>query len=224
MSNLQATPLESTTPACLPLSPVHPIVAITDSGVELNPGEGVIGTDIPTQTSSLALLPTARNGTIPLTNPSLLQPGGTAPPLDWLKALLSPPPPPVLNTFTLASLTEEEAARPVVSYFEHEGCNEIVSASKAKHNWIFTQLFPRLFATLTTSPPGKDTVQGLIREWLQACLVQISYVHRGNLEPDPGKAYVWRRESDKARQRANYALLRAKVRFPEGQWRTEEYL
>ena len=147
--------------------------------------------------------------------------------LQWLMDLSQPAPQPMINSFSLTSVLAPNVAdsvRPVVSYFEHEGCNEIVSASKSKHNWLFTHLFPRLFATLSVTPSGQDTVQGLMREWLRECFVQISYVHRGNVDADAGRALVWKSETDKARQRANRALLRAKVRFPNGQWKTEEYL
>jgi hypothetical protein len=133
----------------------------------------------------------------------------------------------MINSFSLTSVLAPNVAgsvRSVVSYFENEGCNEIVSASKSKHNWLFTHLFPRLFATLAVTPTGQDSVQGLMREWLRECFVQISYVHRGNVDADPGRALVWKSETDKARQRANRALLRAKMRFPNGQWKTEEYL
>ena len=147
--------------------------------------------------------------------------------LQWFMDLPQPSPQPMINSFSLTSVLAPNVAgsvRSVVSYFENEGCNEIVSASKSKHNWLFTHLFPRLFATLAVTPTGQDSVQGLMREWLRECFVQISYVHRGNVDADPGRALVWKSETDKARQRANRALLRAKMRFPNGQWKTEEYL
>lgn len=132
----------------------------------------------------------------------------------------------VLGGMTLAGLSATTEDRAIVSYFEREGCNEIVSTTAPKHNWIFTQLFPRLLSTLNTGSHirAKDDVNASVREYLHMCLLYIAYVHRGNVEPDATKTWHWRSEAARHRQKANYAILRAKVRFPEDQWKTEEYL
>lgn len=130
----------------------------------------------------------------------------------------------LLSTFTLASLSQTEMDRKVVSYFEFEGCHEIVSSMNSKQNWIFAQLFPRIFATLSLPASGSGFATTAIREWMHMCLLHLAYVHRGNIECDPVKVYQWKAEAAKCRQKASCAILRARVRCPEGQWKTEEYL
>ncbi|TXT04815.1 hypothetical protein VHUM_04083 [Vanrija humicola] len=152
-------------------------------------------------------------------------PGGIA---TWISnelinQLLNPAPASVLTSFSLASLSNSETDRSIVSYFESQGCNEICSATTSKSNWIFAQLFPRLL-TILFSPPPEDALAVAVRAWLYNCLLHLSYVHRGNVETDQAKSWYWKSEAQKYRQKASYAILRAKVRFPENAWKTEEYL
>jgi hypothetical protein len=146
---------------------------------------------------------------------------------NFINSLLAPSP---LNgmvaPITLAGLSTSQNDRLIVNYFEVEGCNEIVSTTKSKHNWIFMELFPRLLATLAVQPAGSPTgdADGAVRQWLHLCLLQIAYVHRANIEPDEAKSWHFRSEAARFRQKASYAILRAKVKWPDGQWKTEEYL
>ncbi|KAL1404958.1 hypothetical protein Q8F55_008570 [Vanrija albida] len=146
-------------------------------------------------------------------------------PKDVWSTLLSPAPSKSLSLFSLASLSTSPVDRTVVSYFELQGHNDIVAVASSRQNWIFTQLFPRLFAILfapedRSAPP----ITGVIRDWLQGCLLHLAYVHRGNVEKDPPRSWYWRSEAAKCRQAASYALLRAKVTSTNGEWKTEEYL
>lgn len=146
-------------------------------------------------------------------------------PKDVWSSILSPAPSKSLSLFSLASLSTSPVDRTVVSYFELQGHNDIVAVASSRQNWIFTQLFPRLFAILfapedRSAPP----ITGVIRDWLQGCLLHLAYVHRGNVEKDPPKSWYWRSEAAKYRQAASYALLRAKVTSSNGEWKTEEYL
>lgn len=146
---------------------------------------------------------------------------------SFINSLLAPCP---LNGMvapvTLAGLSESQNDRLIVNYFEVEGCNEIVSTTKSKHNWIFMELFPRLLSFLAVQQAGSpsDDMEGAIRQWLHFCLLQIAYVHRANIEPDEGKSWHFRSEASRFRQKASYAILRAKVKWPDGKWKTEEYL
>ncbi|KAL1404959.1 hypothetical protein Q8F55_008571 [Vanrija albida] len=152
-----------------------------------------------------------------------------APTLDaWLstelwRSVLTPSPAKPLSTFTLAALHTAPLDRQVVSYFETQGCNEIVAVSTYKHNWIFSQLFPRLFGILLAAPV-EDSVDSSIRDWLRNSLLHLAYIHRGNVEHDEPKSWYWRSEGTKHRQLASYALLKAKVHSPADEWKTEEYL
>lgn len=144
-----------------------------------------------------------------------------------LHRALNPSPARMLNTFTLASFSSTSGDQTAVSYFESQGCNEIVAAPKSKHNWIFTELFPRLFALFSLASgtvPARGEVDHTIRQWLHHCLLQLSFVHRANVESDDTRALYWRTEADKHRQMASYQVLRAKVRFTQNSWKTEEYL
>ncbi|BEI83680.1 hypothetical protein CcaverHIS002_0402840 [Cutaneotrichosporon cavernicola] len=159
--------------------------------------------------------------------PSAPEPNPPTMSQNFINSLLTPSP---LNgmvaPITLASLSTSQNDRLIVNYFEVEGCNEIVSTTKSKHNWIFMELFPRLLATLAGQQTGSptDDADGAVRQWLHFCLLQIAYVHRANIEPDESKSWHFRSEAARFRQKASYAILRAKVRFPGGQWKTEEYL
>ncbi|TXT04817.1 hypothetical protein VHUM_04085 [Vanrija humicola] len=146
-------------------------------------------------------------------------------PKDVWSTLLAPAPAKSLSLFSLASFSTSAVDRTVVSYFELQGHNDIVAVTSSRQNWIFTQLFPRLFAILF-APEDRTAprISSIIRDWLQACLLHLSYVHRGNVEKDPPKSWYWRSEAAKYRQAASYALLRAKVTSTNDEWKTEEYL
>ncbi|GMK58680.1 hypothetical protein CspeluHIS016_0601220 [Cutaneotrichosporon spelunceum] len=139
---------------------------------------------------------------------------------NFINSLLTPSP---LNgmvaPITLAGLSTSQNDRLIVNYFEVEGCNEIVSTTKSKHNWIFMELFPRLLTTLAgqNSPAdGADSADGAVRQWLHLSLLQIAYVHRANIEPDEPKSWHFRSEAARFRRKASYAILRAKVGYPGG--------
>lgn len=175
----------------------------------------LVGAGAFSPSSARAALPPA-----PETSPTTLPP-------NFLNSLLSPSPlNGIITPITLASLSTSQNDRLIVNYFEVEGCNEIVSTTKSKHNWIFMELFPRLLATLAVQPTGSptDDAEGAVRQWLHFCLLQIAYVHRANIEPDEAKSWHFRSEAARFRQKASYAILRAKVKWPDGQWKTEEYL
>lgn len=142
---------------------------------------------------------------------------------ELVNQLLNPAPPSVLTSFSLANLSSSETDRSIVSYFESQGCNEICAATTTKSNWIFAQLFPRLLTNLF-SPPPEDALALTVGGWLFNCLMHLCYVHRGNVETDQAKSWHWKAEAQSYRQKASYAILRAKVRFPEDTWKTEEYL
>ncbi|KAL1404952.1 hypothetical protein Q8F55_008564 [Vanrija albida] len=119
---------------------------------------------------------------------------------------------------TLSSLSTSASTRAAVSYFETRGHNEIVAVSTSRSNWIFTQLFPRLSALLLTPALEKSW----LRDWLQLSLLQLCYVHRGNVEADPERGGFWRAEAAAARRKAEFVLLRARVRQED--ITSEEYL
>lgn len=143
--------------------------------------------------------------------------------VDMINYLLNPNPMGNLGSFSLAAMSQSTGDRAVVSYLETRGCNEIQSATQVKHNWIFNQLFPRLL-TILAAPVNSDEAGASVRDWLHHSLIQLAYVHRGNIDADPAKAWTWRAAAARHRQKAGCAILRAKVRYPERQWQTEEYL
>ncbi|WOO85996.1 uncharacterized protein LOC62_07G009484 [Vanrija pseudolonga] len=176
-----------------------------------------------------AMVSSSANALVPVTvNPTTQStPVGVA---TWisnelLNQLLNPAPPSVLTSFSLANLSSSETDRSIVSYFESQGCNEICAATSSKSNWIFAQLFPRLLTILFSPPPPSEEGLALtVRQWLFNCLMHLCYVHRGNVETEQAKSWHWKSEAQSYRRKASYAILRAKVRFPEDAWKTEEYL
>lgn len=145
------------------------------------------------------------------------------PAIDMINYLLNPAPMNSIDPFSLAAMSQSTGDRAVVSYLESRGCNEIQSATQVKHNWIFSQLFPRLLSVLS-APVNADEAGASVRDWLHHSLIQLAYVHRGNIDADTTKAWHWRAAAARHRQKAGCAILRAKVRYPERQWQTEEYL
>lgn len=143
--------------------------------------------------------------------------------VDMINYLLNPSPMSNIDPFSLAAMSQSTGDRAVVSYLESRGCNEIQSATQVKHNWIFSQLFPRLL-TVLSAPVNADEAGASVRDWLHHSLIQLAYVHRGNIDADTTKAWHWRAAAARHRQKAGCAILRAKVRYPERQWQTEEYL
>ncbi|TXT04823.1 hypothetical protein VHUM_04091 [Vanrija humicola] len=145
-----------------------------------------------------------------------------------LQTLVNPAPASALSTFSIAGLTDDPLNRSAVSYFETQGCIEIVATSKMSHNWIYTQLFPRALASLCSPTPvsstGKPTVHTYIREYLHSSLLHLSFVHRGNLESEGDKSWFWRCEAARSKKDADSAILKAKVLFAGPQWKTQEYL
>lgn len=186
-------------------------------------GEGIIELPLPdaVKTQTLALSRTTTSSrdapTTAVRSPWLST--------DLWRSVLTPSPAKPLSTFTLAALHSSPIDRQVVSYFETQGCNEIVAVSTYQHNWIFKQLFPRLFA-IFLEVPGVTAmpVDMSIRDWLRNSLLHLAYVHRGNVEMDEPKSWYWRSEAGKYRQLASYSLLKAKVHCEGDEWKTEEYL
>lgn len=131
-------------------------------------------------------------------------------------------PSPGVQFTTLASLSTSSATRAAISYFETRGHNEIVAVSNSRSNWIFTQLFPRLSGLLLT-PALEAKETAWLRDWLHLALLQLCYVHRSNVEADPERAGFWRSEAARVRQKAEFVLLRARLRSKEG-INSEEYL
>ncbi|WOO86027.1 uncharacterized protein LOC62_07G009516 [Vanrija pseudolonga] len=144
------------------------------------------------------------------------------PTISNLISLLTPAPASPLSTFTLASLTTSPLERTAVTFFETRGCTDIVAAATPAQNWIFTQLLPRVFASLLT-PTGATDASGLLRKWLHNNLLELSCIQRSHVEGDAHKAAIWRAEAGKYHNVADGAMFRAKVLFPS-QWKTDEYL
>ncbi|WOO80446.1 uncharacterized protein LOC62_03G003965 [Vanrija pseudolonga] len=119
-----------------------------------------------------------------------------------------------LATFTLASLAPSEADAHAISFFEARGCVDILSAPGREHNWIWTQLFPRLVAVLLHAHP--------MRSYLHACLLQLAYTHRANMEDGETQRAVWRSQATQWRTRAGAELVRVKLTRKE--WKGDEYL
>ncbi|WOO85993.1 uncharacterized protein LOC62_07G009481 [Vanrija pseudolonga] len=139
-------------------------------------------------------------------------------------------PPKVIASYTLASLSTSDADRATVSYFELQGCNEVTCVSSHRDNWIFTQLFPRLFQSLSTSSSGPSTPASAVssngtptlRAWLHHSLLHLAYVHRGNVEKDALQSAFFLTQAREHRDRATTALFKAKVLGAE--FRSDDYL
>lgn len=129
-----------------------------------------------------------------------------------LRFALSPHAP--LASFTLASLAPTEADAHAISFFESRGCVDILSAPGRENNWIWTQLFPRLCGALLHAHP--------MRTYLHACLLQLAYTHRANMEDEETQRAVWRSQAAQWRTRAGAELVRVKLARKE--WKGEEYL
>lgn len=155
-----------------------------------------------------------------------------------------------LRTFSLASLTDSPLKRAAMSYFESRGCAEIIAIDEMESNWIYTQLFPRVYHLLSDSslslhgqtsstrtshhdvPAGSlevaDAIQlsarRIIREFVHHSLIRLSCVHRVNTERDPGRIQDLRREIIRHGKRAMMAGLQVRVHFPANWSRSEEYL
>ncbi|WVW80693.1 hypothetical protein I302_102679 [Kwoniella bestiolae CBS 10118] len=142
---------------------------------------------------------------------------------DLIKALFHPNPTAPVSRFTLASLPCGSIDRTALSYFESQGCNEIVAAPTPKANWIHSLLFPQIYHLLSTVPSSK-TPQGMIRDYAYHALMQLSFVHRGNVEKDATRAVYWKSEAMKHRRLGSSAVLKVKALYKGSGWKTEEYL
>ncbi|KAJ9094284.1 hypothetical protein QFC21_006110 [Naganishia friedmannii] len=172
-----------------------------------------------------------------------------APPLvpaDNLHRYLASVNPPVrpLQSFNLASMLTSPLERMAMAYFETRGCVEIIAAGEMKSNWIYAQVFPRVYelftssgervAGVTLSTRGRDSGTGievarmearqLIKQYVYHSLIRLSCVHRANIECEPFKIEALRREVRAHEKRATRAGLMARINFPESAWKTEEYL
>lgn len=224
-------PLDNNASAPLGLAPAHATAAATTASSDT----GAVGassasagdddildlTAIPSESLQLAV----RNSIIAeSTSPGL----GQSDLSSLLETLVNPAPASALSTFSIAGLSDCPLNRSAVSYFETQGCIEIVATSKMSHNWIYTQLFPRALASLCSPKPlsaaGKPTVHTYIRDYLHSSLLHLSFVHRGNLESGADKSWFWRCEAARSKKEADSAILKAKVLFNGPQWKTQEYL
>ncbi|KAJ9113012.1 hypothetical protein QFC22_006108 [Naganishia vaughanmartiniae] len=149
-----------------------------------------------------------------------------------------------LRTFTLASMLSSPLERMAMAYFETRGCVEIVAAGEIKSNWIYAQVFPRVYELLTGGGGGevvgplsrRGTGSGtgvqiahagarrLVKEYVHHSLIRLSCVHRANMESEPSRIEALRREVKAHEKMALKAGLMARVHFPESAWKTEEYL
>jgi hypothetical protein len=157
-----------------------------------------------------------------------------------------------LRTFSLASLTDSPLKRAAMSYFETRGCAEIIAIDEMDSNWIYTQLFPRVYdllsdSTLTqygqssstrSSQSSQGAISGVLgsndgvrlsarritREFVHHSLIRLSCVHRVNTERDPGRIQDLRREIVRHGKRAMMAGLQVRVQCPTTWPRCEEYL
>ncbi|WOO86029.1 uncharacterized protein LOC62_07G009518 [Vanrija pseudolonga] len=207
---------------------VLPDIATTTAGGDTAAAAAAADDDIIDLTSlpSESLQLAVRNSIIAESSPDLGPPDSDLSSL--LEKLVNPTPASLLSTFSIAGLSDCPLSRSAVSYFETQGCIEIVATSKMSHNWIYTQLFPRALASLCSPKPlsstGKPTVHTYIRDYLHSSLLHLSFVHRGNLESEDGKSWFWRCEAARSKQEADSAILKAKVLFTGPQWKTQEYL
>jgi hypothetical protein len=152
-----------------------------------------------------------------------------------------------LHTFTLASLSNSPLKRTALSYFETRGCGEIIAAAEMKSNWIYVQLFPRVYDLLsgeTGSRGGSwakhdqgmghgqtDAVAGhaaaarhFTCEFVHHSLIRLSCVHRANTERDPVRIQELRREILAHGKRAMMAGQTVRIQCADQWWKTEEYL
>ncbi|WVQ63454.1 uncharacterized protein L199_001607 [Kwoniella botswanensis] len=142
---------------------------------------------------------------------------------NLIKALFQPSPKAPVTYFTLASLPCGSIDRTALSYFESQGCNEIVAAPTPKANWIHSLLFPQIYHLLSTVPSSK-TPQGMVRDFAYHALMQLSFVHRGNVEKDATRAVYWKSEALKHRRLGSSTVLKVKALYKGAGWKTEEYL
>ncbi|WOO86002.1 uncharacterized protein LOC62_07G009490 [Vanrija pseudolonga] len=154
---------------------------------------------------------------------STLVPATPAPLLhsSVLRSLLAPDPPKLLMTFTLASHSLAPADRSVVSYFEAQGCNDVVAVNSFKANWMHREVFPRLQSLFSSSASG---VGGMMREYIRLNFLHLAHTHRANIETDTVRHWAWKNEAARYLDRANSTLLRAQCASRNDEWKTEEYL
>lgn len=152
-----------------------------------------------------------------------------------------------LHMFSLASLSNSPLKRTALSYFETRGCGEIIAAGEMKSNWIYVQLFPRVYDLLSgeTGNHGaswakhdqglghgqKDAVAGhaaaarhFTCEFVHHSLIRLSCVHRANTERDPSRIQELRREILAHGKRAMMAGQTVRIQCSDRWWKTEEYL
>ncbi|KAJ9112895.1 hypothetical protein QFC19_000450 [Naganishia cerealis] len=159
-----------------------------------------------------------------------------------------------LRSFTLASMLTTPLERMAMSYFETQGCGEIIATREMKSNWIYAQMLPRVYELLAGDNEGSgvlpDRAKGLnegvgkntsatntlimesagrgshqlIKEYVYHTLVRLSCVHRANTESDPVRVEALRREVRAHEKRAMRAGFTARIYFLQEEWKTEEYL
>lgn len=139
-----------------------------------------------------------------------------------------------LRTFSLASLSDNPLKRTALSYFETRGCSEIIAVGEMKSNWIYVQLFPRVYDLLsgeTGNHRMADALAGQAAtarhftcEFVHHSLIRLSCVHRANTERDPGRIQELRREILVHGKRAMMAGQSVRIQCSEKWWKTEEYL
>lgn len=193
-----------------------PSVMFTPTTLVDTPWEDVI--ELPTLPSTewpLDFLTNNTSTTLVPTSPAPLLPPSV------LRSLLPPDPPKLLMTFTLASHALAPADRSVVSYFEAQGCNDVVAVNSFKANWMHREVFPRLQSLFSTEASG---VGGMMREYIRLNFLHLAHTHRANIETDTVRHWGWKNEAARYLDRANSALLRAQCASRNDEWKTEEYL
>jgi hypothetical protein len=150
-----------------------------------------------------------------------------------------------LRSFTLASISASPLEQMAMAYFETRGCMDLVAVGEVKSNWIYVQVFPRVYDLLATSfekgqrpgaMPKRSKSSGTevemarvearqyIKEYVHHSLIRLSCVHRANTESEPSRIAALRQEVRAHEKQAMRAGLMARIHFPESAWKTEEYL
>lgn len=224
------TPLEAASPLPLPRSMAAPAWTSVRPAMLRDPmHDSAMVRHHATAAAVTAVMPTpnpAAPAAIVLRQPDPA-PAPVPPIPRFMHSLIAPPK--VIASYTLASLSTSDADRATVSYFELQGCNEVTCVSSHRDNWIFTQLFPRLFQSLSTSSGPSTPASSLsgsgtptLRAWLHHSLLHLAYVHRGNVEKDALQSALFLTQAREHRDKATTALFKAKVLGAE--FRSDDYL
>jgi hypothetical protein len=128
-----------------------------------------------------------------------------------------------LVSFSLASLTQKDLDRDVVYNFERVGYHQIIAATQHRFNWLHSLLFPRLYDALS-SDGATDGLRQTLRHMVHHSLLQLSFVHHGNMTTDVERILHCKMEAQAHREQAKLAETRLRVGFPKEAWQSEEFL